>query len=213
MDEFTVGLVALSDVPVHPVLGTIRADWIRKRGPAVVEKRFPPVEWQRISYAWSRLAPGESVLDVGVGQGAMSNLLALTGKFARVSGIDIRDYSFFERMSDRLDTRKMDGTRMDFADGSFDAVVCMEVLEHIDDDGFERMLAELRRVCRGQLLMAVPFLEPLPLPHYHLQRFTPQTIQRYFPHARKTLLMRDGLRKWPWVMLEEDRSSVRTGSR
>jgi SAM-dependent methyltransferase len=39
-------------------------------------------------------------------------------------------------------------------DKSFDAVVCLEVLEHLDDPA--AALAELCRVCRGALVLSVP---------------------------------------------------------
>jgi 2-polyprenyl-3-methyl-5-hydroxy-6-metoxy-1,4-benzoquinol methylase len=42
-----------------------------------------------------------------------------------------------------------------YADGAFDAVLCMEVLEHLDQPG--DALAELARVCSGHLILSVPF--------------------------------------------------------
>jgi SAM-dependent methyltransferase len=42
-----------------------------------------------------------------------------------------------------------------YADASFDAVLCIEFLEHLDDPA--GALAELGRVCRGHLVLTVPF--------------------------------------------------------
>jgi SAM-dependent methyltransferase len=49
-----------------------------------------------------------------------------------------------------------DLTRMAFADGSFDVILCSHVLEHIPDDS--RAMRELRRILRrgGQAILAVP---------------------------------------------------------
>src|SRR5579885_1250996 len=49
-----------------------------------------------------------------------------------------------------------DGTRLPFADGSFDRIIASEVLEHIPDDG--AAMAELARVLRpgGTLAVTVP---------------------------------------------------------
>lgn len=41
-----------------------------------------------------------------------------------------------------------------FEDDSFDLVLCLEVLEHIPEPG--PVLAELSRVCRGDIVLSVP---------------------------------------------------------
>lgn len=50
-----------------------------------------------------------------------------------------------------------DGKELPFADGSFNAVVCFEVFEHIFN--IEEVLTEIHRVLRpnGQLLISIPF--------------------------------------------------------
>lgn len=49
-----------------------------------------------------------------------------------------------------------DGTRLPFLSGSFDAVVCSEVIEHIEDD--QKLLDEITRVIKkeGRLLLTCP---------------------------------------------------------
>lgn len=91
---------------------------------------------------------------------------------------------------------------LDFEDKAFDTVYCMEVLEHRDDEEFDVALSELRRVCRGQLLITVPFLELMPS-KYHQQRFTVNRVRDLFPHARKSLLLKEPVMRVPWVTMEE----------
>jgi SAM-dependent methyltransferase len=50
-----------------------------------------------------------------------------------------------------------DGTALPFADGTFDAVVTSDVLEHIPPPGRPAFLAELTRVSRGLVVVAAPF--------------------------------------------------------
>ncbi len=57
---------------------------------------------------------------------------------------------------------KMDIHKMPFKDGSFDAVLCNHVLEHVDDD--IQAMKEILRVLRpgGWAIMQVPFFSPVP---------------------------------------------------
>jgi hypothetical protein len=59
---------------------------------------------------------------------------------------------------------------------------------------------ELRRVCRGQLVMSVPFQEREPVPRGHLRRFEPWDIADLFPDAQLTLPHRP---RMPWMLIEE----------
>ena len=93
-----------------------------------------------------RSAP--NVLDIGAGQGALSARLKDAG--ARVCACDVVPEQFDVPGVDfRVVTK--DG-RLPFEDGSFDAAVAIEVLEHID--GHDRFFAEVARVLRpGGIVM------------------------------------------------------------
>lgn len=43
-----------------------------------------------------------------------------------------------------------------FKDKSFDAIICMEVLEHLQKGDGEKLLSELERVARKQILLTTP---------------------------------------------------------
>jgi SAM-dependent methyltransferase len=111
---------------------------------------------------------GAVVLDAGTGFGRHAFELARRGY--HVVALDYADdevvgtRATFDAMVDTGDIAansvagvlRGDATRLPFADGAFDAVVCSEVLEHVPDD--VGALAELVRVLRpgGPLAVTVP---------------------------------------------------------
>lgn len=90
------------------------------------------------------------VLDVG---DAAGYLLLFAGRL-RLVGIDV------EVQPDRLpDAVAMvgDGTKLPFADRTFDAVVSSDVLEHVPQAGRAAFIAELSRVSKDMVVLAAPF--------------------------------------------------------
>lgn len=72
------------------------------------------------------------------------------------------------------------GEYLPFSDASFDAVMSVAVLEHVRDPF--RCAAEIVRVLKpgGDLLCAVPFLQPLHGYPHHYFNATPQGVRRLF---------------------------------
>ena len=97
----------------------------------------------------------DSILDVGCGNGFVTRRLV-----ARhiVVGLDPSEAGLAHFSGASVVAR---GEALPFADGSFDAVVCAEVLEHLPEDVFAKAVSELARVAKTRLVIGVPFRENL----------------------------------------------------
>lgn len=101
------------------------------------------------------------LLDVGCGNGAQT--VRLLDRFQEVVGLDVvaahltefETYLLGQGVSN-CRTVLYDGGAMPFDDASFDAVLCIETLEHVASES--NTLAEIRRVLRpgGTLIVSVP---------------------------------------------------------
>jgi SAM-dependent methyltransferase len=98
------------------------------------------------------LPPATQVLDAGCGEGVLVEEYA--GRLA-IEGID-PNYSSPHVRSGSL-------TALPYADESFDAALCLDVLEHLAPDDQPRAIAELHRVVRpgGGVVVSVPNLAHL----------------------------------------------------
>lgn len=110
-----------------------------------------------------------SVLDVGAGQSPWRDLL----EHVRYVGIDVESAETFG-MQRNAGIIYYDGVDIPFPDGEFDHVLCVEVLEHVQNP--EALLAEILRVLRqgGTLVMTVPWsarLHHLPHDYGRFSRF------------------------------------------
>jgi 2-polyprenyl-3-methyl-5-hydroxy-6-metoxy-1,4-benzoquinol methylase len=106
-------------------------------------------------------APG-SVLDVGCGEGVLTEQWAVALGDKPVVGIDLEDAKlrteWERRTRPNLTFQAVEATRLPFADGEFDLAAAIEVLEHVPDP--ESTVAEMARVASRHLLVSVPH-EPL----------------------------------------------------
>jgi 2-polyprenyl-3-methyl-5-hydroxy-6-metoxy-1,4-benzoquinol methylase len=108
------------------------------------------------------LAAPSSLLDVGCGEGVLVHRWAQRLGERRVVGIDLEEESiqagWAERRAPNLEYRVMQAQNLPFADGEFDLVSAIEVLEHVPDP--RHTLGEMARCAERHLLVSVP-REPL----------------------------------------------------
>ncbi len=104
---------------------------------------------------------GETILDIGCGNAR--DIAPILRAGARVIGVDLSE-GMIEQATLELAAAGQhgatlqvgDATRLEFADGMFDKIVCSEVIEHIPDA--EKAIDEMRRVLKpdGVLVLSTP---------------------------------------------------------
>jgi SAM-dependent methyltransferase len=89
---------------------------------------------------------GERVLDLGCAAGAVTHFLSGFG--CRVVGVDSEALAIETARSlfPELEFVQADVSKLPFEDSSFDKAIAADLVEHLDDETFARMLAETHRV-------------------------------------------------------------------
>jgi 2-polyprenyl-6-hydroxyphenyl methylase/3-demethylubiquinone-9 3-methyltransferase len=134
---------------------------------------------------------GKRILDIGIGDGFSSALMALAG--AQVSGIDVstaalaRAKDLAQRYRVNLNLQQMPGEDLRFADAAFDGILCVSAYHHMDQ---ERAAREFARVLRrgGRLVMIDPLATNPPA---WLYRHTGRLFHRESTSEETPLRVRD----------------------
>jgi hypothetical protein len=137
-------------------------------------------------------APLGAVLDVGSRLGYITRQLADCA--GSVTALDLERPQFDDP---RVACVQGDATALHYADGSFDLVMCAEVLEHIPSPALEKACAEMARVSRRWVLIGVPYRQDTRLwrttchacggvspPWAHVSRFDEARLAALFPGMR-----------------------------
>jgi SAM-dependent methyltransferase len=136
------------------------------------------------------LAAHARVLDVGCGTGANGPVLGETGRFA--VGIDASAIPLGLTPRGHAARLRGDAAALPFAEGSFDAVVALDVLEHLDDD--RAAARELSRVLKpgGAMIVFVPALRILwglqDEVSHHRRRYTKASLRGALAAAELEIL-------------------------
>lgn len=99
----------------------------------------------------------ETLLDAGCGEGFVVDFLLSRMPELKITGVDVSEKAIEyakEHFGETARFRTGSVYKLPFSDKSFDAVLCSEVLEHLDDPN--RAVSELKRVARSHVIITVP---------------------------------------------------------
>lgn len=154
--------VRLSLLPPSEYVGVNRDDPIRFYG-------VPGLGWlyrRRVEMCLEELSGGERVLEIGFGTGlTFFNLHAL---YAEIHGLDLTASTdeiaqFFRERGVETQLRQGDVRSLPYAEGFFDSVLMISILEHLRPADLPATFTEVRRVLRpgGQVVYGAPVERPL----------------------------------------------------
>ncbi len=135
-------------------------------GSQPIDPRAANLPALKVRYLLDHLPETGDVLEVGSGDGKILRTFALQRPALRLAGCDVREWS---EPHEGIEFRRITSRELPFSDGSFDAVVIVDTLEHVDDPEF--LVSEVARVLRpgGRFVGFVP-VEGEPRSAYALYR-------------------------------------------
>ncbi len=152
----------------------------------------------------------DSILDVGCGTGYVTDIISGSLK-VNVVGCDLdKKRLSVARRHFNQEVIVADVTRLPFRDGSFDAVVAMEILEHLQNP--DPALSELKRIARRYLVITVPNdpyfmlanvlrgknLRNFGNPPDHILHFNKGSLSRYLSENFRNVTIRTNA--WLWLL-------------
>lgn len=114
---------------------------------------------QRLGFVAGLVPEGtDSIADIGCGKGDVLNALLARDESLELLGVDISSQALSYV---NAPTRAASLPDLPLPDDSFDLVICLQVLEHLDQATYTASLRELERVASRHLIIGVPFRENL----------------------------------------------------
>lgn len=152
------------------------------------------------------------ILEVGCGEGYLSEILSGWMPRSRLVGVDL-SLTLFRRevgQPSRLSFAAQSAYQLGFSDQSVDLIVAAEVLEHLEDP--DRAMQEINRVARGKVLLSVPreplwrilnlarlsYLREWGNTPGHLQHWSPEGFAHFVAQHLNIRTVRNPL---PWTMI------------
>lgn len=151
-----------------------------------------------------------SLLDAGCGEGeTLARLGASLPRRATAVDLSPAAIEFTARRLPQVEARCESIVDLPFAGASFDLVLCLEVLEHLDDPGAS--LVELSRVTNEHLVISVPhepwfragsllrgkYVRGLGNHPEHVNHWTPRTLRAFLQPRLEVVSL---VRPFPWLL-------------
>lgn len=156
-------------------------------------------------------SPAQNVLEIGVGEGFLSGYLCERFPDLHFTGLDLcqRDLDLLKQHFPRIDTYQGSAYELNALPGTYDTVVCAEVLEHLDTP--ERALDQIWALRPRRVLVTVPhepwfrlgnFLRGKNLSRWgndieHVNHWCPRTFQRFLQGRFQVLRLTTS---FPWIL-------------
>jgi len=122
------------------------------------QKARPHIPFTALNTVWRHIDKNnKTLLDVGCGKGLPFEFINRKQKYFLV-GLDAFEPYLKECKKKGIhDTYvQADVRQLPFADNTFDSVLCLEVLEHLEKKDGEKLLDELERVATRQVILSTP---------------------------------------------------------
>ena len=148
--------------PTSEYVGVNRDDPIRFYHTPI----FGSLYRRRVELCLAELNGGERVLEVGFGSGV--TFLNLHDQYPEIHGLDLTAEvdavsAFFRQKGIETDLRNGSVLEMSYTDNTFDSVLLISILEHLQPGEQAKAFTEITRVLRpgGQVVYGVPIERPL----------------------------------------------------
>jgi 2-polyprenyl-3-methyl-5-hydroxy-6-metoxy-1,4-benzoquinol methylase len=156
-------------------LRMVRRSLKKKEKIDLIERRIP-------------VGPDEVLLDLGCAQGILSYFLRRKGGYWVSTDLDLTNLKSSQALLGR-NFVQMGERALPFKNRAFDQVVCLDYLEHVDDD--DLALREIRRVLKngGRLVLVTPYTGRF----FLLQKLRPRVGLKleFYGHKREGYGRRD----------------------
>jgi ubiquinone/menaquinone biosynthesis C-methylase UbiE len=104
---------------------------------------------------------GQSYLDIGCGKGKWGYLIKTSHKppsYIIGGDIDLNNLRYTKEHKIYDDVVLLDGSHLPFRNNSFDIVLAIEVIEHVEKMDGERLLDEVERLSTKKVIVSTPLL-------------------------------------------------------